>query len=300
MQGGPAVKHSLMTMVFLSVVVEGIWVYSPSAVRAGEFVLPRELVYDLDAMPAASSSNEQTCEPRCRSDFVCLEGKCISRCNPPCPKDTVCTEDLLCVANKFGGSTLVKRIRRDRAREAEERREAAVNERLAYRLRPRITVNGLAAAFHLSQPALVGVSPAIGYRQNIDSLFGIDFQIGALWGSEALMSPDPSSDEDYVTIGEYYAEISPFISPTSGSVVGCYLGPILWGSYRTFNIHTVQTDSGKFYYLENGWRVGGGLEVGMLFLRREQLDVKLRFKFNFSGLKDVPRIETGVGYHFFL
>jgi hypothetical protein len=150
---------------------------------------------------------------------------------------------------------------------------------------------------------MMGISTAIGYRQNILSLFGVEVTLGALWGKDIHIPVSGNSDsneEDNTAIGEYYAEIVPYFGPSLGHAVGFYFGPILWGSYRTLSNNNIVADSGKVYSLQDGWRLGGGLEVSALFLRHEQLDVKLRFKFNFNDLDDIPRLETGISYHFVL
>lgn len=38
-----------------------------------------------------------TCEPACRSGFVCLRDECVSACNPVCDADERCTDDGECV-----------------------------------------------------------------------------------------------------------------------------------------------------------------------------------------------------------
>ncbi len=38
------------------------------------------------------------CQPECRSGFMCLQGRCVSRCNPPCPAGEVCTDQAECVS----------------------------------------------------------------------------------------------------------------------------------------------------------------------------------------------------------
>jgi hypothetical protein len=38
------------------------------------------------------------CKPECRSGFMCVQNKCVSRCNPPCGPTEQCTNDGECVS----------------------------------------------------------------------------------------------------------------------------------------------------------------------------------------------------------
>jgi len=45
----------------------------------------------------APASDPSTCQPPCRSGYLCLEGQCVTRCNPPCAADERCTDVGECV-----------------------------------------------------------------------------------------------------------------------------------------------------------------------------------------------------------
>lgn len=49
------------------------------------------------AGPDFDSLDTGDCLPPCRPDFVCLNGRCVSRCNPPCPSGQECTPEGVCV-----------------------------------------------------------------------------------------------------------------------------------------------------------------------------------------------------------
>ena len=51
-----------------------------------------------EGKPDESKSDEGAkCFPKCRSGYLCHEGKCISMCNPPCGSDEKCTLEGECV-----------------------------------------------------------------------------------------------------------------------------------------------------------------------------------------------------------
>jgi hypothetical protein len=47
-----------------------------------------------------------TCVPKCRPEFICKNGECISKCNPPCPTDMICGGELGCITkDQYGDLT---------------------------------------------------------------------------------------------------------------------------------------------------------------------------------------------------
>jgi hypothetical protein len=50
------------------------------------------------------------------------------------------------------------------------------------------------------------------------------------------------------------------------------------------------------YQLKDTWKVGAGLDMGVLLLRHEQLDINWRLKTTASDQMPL-RLEVGVGYH---
>jgi hypothetical protein len=68
---------------------------------SAEPVVPAKPVRRTRTLEPANS-----CEPECRSGFVCREARCVSRCNPLCPADEVCTPDGECVAARFADASV--------------------------------------------------------------------------------------------------------------------------------------------------------------------------------------------------
>ncbi len=50
------------------------------------------------APEAPAKAEGKKCFPKCRSGYLCHEGKCISMCNPPCDSDEKCTMEGECVS----------------------------------------------------------------------------------------------------------------------------------------------------------------------------------------------------------
>ena len=44
------------------------------------------------------------CVPKCRTNFLCIDGECVSRCNPVCPAGHRCTAEGECEAQPTGPS----------------------------------------------------------------------------------------------------------------------------------------------------------------------------------------------------
>lgn len=153
-----------MTVILLGALAGGTGTISPNLAKANEFESSKEFTSEPDGMALASSTNARTCAQKCYFGFICLEGNCVSRCNPPCPESTICTDDARCIDRKFEGNILVMLTRRDLQRAAQARRESAMNERFAYRLRPRLVLRSLIAFFCPMDVFMMGVSTAIGYR----------------------------------------------------------------------------------------------------------------------------------------
>src|SRR5438552_1665810 len=45
------------------------------------------------------------CSPDCRVGFVCVQNRCVSRCNPPCGAGEQCTNEGECVSRSGGSSS---------------------------------------------------------------------------------------------------------------------------------------------------------------------------------------------------
>lgn len=234
------------------------------------------------------------CFPPCRSGYLCDGSRCVSRCNPPCANGEVCADDGSCIRRSpdiVGGSE------RADLEPVEPPVEAKQRERERYRMSPRLTLHGLISlgAMVRAKVGEVGLTGAIGYRQNLLPQFGIHVRLGAGVAAATTSSQDSNGNvtsSDSTTMGECYGELNPFFGPMGRF----YLGPILWLSYFTFNRNTLDSNT-EHIVLGNAWKGGGGIDMGILALSHEQLDINWRIKSSFND--QVPfRLEMGVGYHF--
>ncbi|GEM_PF-2276462 len=266
------------------------------------------------ADPATTDTSQLACFPKCRSGYVCHQGRCVSRCNPPCEPGTVCTAEHLCVAlanswphpSPAANAPVQHRPTQDRLALD---REIARQERLKYRMNPRLTVQGRFIFGGLAdmEVMFVGVTGSVGFRQNLKEHFGLQVRAGlAVAGTLPFASSTRSSrstgydgyDDDTAVMTHYYGEAGPYFGPFGRF----YLGPIVWAGRYTFSRDTLvkrdaDGDPIDRVMVPDGWKAGGGLDMGILALRHEQLDINWRVKSSFSD--QVPlTFEAGVGFHF--
>jgi hypothetical protein len=188
----------------------------------------------------------------------------------------------------------------DYSKFSESDESAATRERIAHRMKSRLTAHLMLTQSRLQDDVLsaTGGMLALGYRKNVFTSAGAYVRLGA---GIANVQTDRVTDArghevmdgSASVLYEGTAELVPYVGPFGRF----YLGPILWLAYRSFAPdHFDFADSA--YVMPNGWLGGAGLDVGLLALAREQLDIDLRLKTAFDG--DIPlRAEIGVGWHFF-
>jgi hypothetical protein len=177
---------------------------------------------------------------------------------------------------------------------------ADTRERLAYRMRPRLTAHLVLTHSRLHPDVLsaTGGMLALGYRQNVSAFAGAYVRLGAgMANVQADRVTDArgheASDSSASVLYEGTAELVPYAGPLGRF----YLGPILWLSYRSFAPDHFGF-AGRSYVMPHGWLGGAGVDLGLLALAREQLETSLRVKTAFDG--DIPlRVEIAVGWHFF-
>ncbi len=70
--------------------------------------LAQEAATDVDAAAGEQGGAKVSqCVPECRPSFVCLEQRCVSKCNPACVEGEICTEMGQCVgAGQASGSSV--------------------------------------------------------------------------------------------------------------------------------------------------------------------------------------------------
>jgi hypothetical protein len=241
------------------------------------------------------------CYPPCRSGFICYTGRCVSACNPPCAEGLVCTERGACAYDAEEGE------RANALGEQSEEISPRMRERMAYREKPRFTVHGLmdVGGFLDADLMAIGLSAAIGYRQNFAEKFGLHLRVGAAVGSVQVPNSSSSSDTsstnatrgDSTTFTHVYGEFVPYFGPLGRF----YLGPILWGGRYMFDTHVLREydyydNTIHIYNVSDSWKGGTGLDMGMLLLGHEQLDINWRVKTTLTN--SIPFwFEMGVGFH---
>jgi len=142
---------------------------------------------------------------------------------------------------------------------------------------------------------VLGFTAAAGYRQNYADWFGIQARLGLSIGIVPYTEEQPPEDEtrseqDNSAMMELYGEFIPHFGPLGRF----YFGPMVFVSRLMFTDNRLNAGESE-YYLSDMTRVGGGLDMGVLVLSREQLDIKWRIK---SALDMPLRLEFGAGYHF--
>jgi len=239
------------------------------------------------AAPAPMGDSPQ-CIPNCREGYLCLQGQCVSRCNPPCPASQSCTSAGACVESAAPVVAQPPLVPAE---------DASQSSRMQFRQSPRLTLHGLMTISGLVEAKLaaVGVAAAVGYRQNFAPQFGMHFRLGAgvagvFAGNETSSDITPKAN----TMTNVYGEVVPFAGPLGRF----YLGPIIWASYFHFADNPYRSGYGLFA-LPDAIQFGGGLDMGILALKREQLDINWRLKSTFNNQMPFS-FEMGVGYHFFL
>ena len=168
---------------------------------------------------------------------------------------------------------------------------------MAYRRTPRLTLHGMVVVSELVDADLtaIGAAAAIGYRQNFAAQVGVQIRFGGGAAGVSVAtdgsSPKPTGS---TSMTELYGDVAAFLGPLGRF----YLGPLLWYSHFTFADHAFQpAGSPSAFVLPDAWKGGGGLDMGLLLLQREQLDVNWRIKTTFNS--QMPfRLEMGIGYHF--
>ena len=247
-------------------------------------------------------SQSQECFPPCRAGYFCYAGRCVSPCNPPCETGTICTAE---------GACLVQVNPSLQTPDAAVLREAALKERLAYRMKPRFTVHGLVTMGPLAEGGalLIGFTGTLGYRQNLAEQMGIQVRGGiTLGGTMAANSSQNSSVSGSSSSSTTYSDDTAFTTvvfgeagPVFGPFGRFYMGPIVWGGQFMFSrnsvvAHNSYGDVREVVLLPDLWKWGGGIDMGILALRHEQLDINWRLKSCFN--QQLPVLfEVGVGFH---